>query len=122
MLIQKQGLCKYCKQYIALEVPENFTEDEVNEEASRKCNCEGARAAMQIEEIQAVAEANLKEMFKDNPCLKPMEEQAISIVEPMSKYQIHKASLNFGQYTLTMKRKEQKIGLLLVYKDEDKRE
>ena len=121
-LVQRQGICKYCGQYTVVEVPEKYTVEEINEEASRKCNCEGAVAAIQIEDIQAVAEANIREMFKNNEELNEMKAIALEMVEPLSQFKLSKITLSHGNYQLKMIRKEKKISLALKYTDEDKRE
>ena len=121
-LVQKQGTCKFCGQYMALEVPESFTEAEVNEEATRKCTCPEAEKAMLIEDIQIEAEANIKGMFKDINEMQTMKDVALSMVKPLSEWKLGKVSLSHGNYQLKMVRKERKISLSLKYTAEAKRE
>ena len=38
------GVCKFCGQTAALEVPEKFTQEMIDEEAVRHCDCPEAQA------------------------------------------------------------------------------
>lgn len=121
-LIKVNGACKYCGQFVVMDVPENWTTDQIEEEATRKCTCEKAKAEMLIEDIISTSVYNLKEMFKDNEDLKVMRDMALVMVEPLSRKRLDKVSMSHGNYALSMKRKTAKISISLKYTDEDKRE
>lgn len=37
---EETGICRFCGQHRIVDVPDSFTEYEVNEEATLYCNCE----------------------------------------------------------------------------------
>lgn len=40
--VQKTGICKFCKQMRLVEINENASAEEVNEQATEECDCPGA--------------------------------------------------------------------------------
>ena len=48
-----------------LQVPETFTQEDVDDEVSKMCNCFEARVAQRKEESKAAAEAFMKDAFSD---------------------------------------------------------
>lgn len=62
MLIEMQGVCKYCGQVGMVKVPEDCGQDEVDAAVSRKCICEGAEREMAI----ITARDNLRSLSGQN--------------------------------------------------------
>lgn len=97
------GKCKYCGQIMTLEVPESFTQDVVDEEVTRKCNCAEAQAATRQQETIASAEGMIKDFFKDREGMDQIKELLLSAVEPIARCEITAISISKGGYTGTMK-------------------
>ena len=57
------GTCKYCGQITTLEVPERFTQEMIDEEAVKKCDCPEAKAFTKQQETIAAAEGMIKDFF-----------------------------------------------------------
>ena len=64
-LVTRTGCCKYCKQFKTLQVPESFTQEDVDDETTKGCNCVKAKVAQRKEESKNAAEAFMKEAFMD---------------------------------------------------------
>lgn len=64
-LVTRGGTCRYCGQIKVLQVPETFTQEDVDDEVSKMCNCFEARVAQRKEESKAAAEAFMKDAFSD---------------------------------------------------------
>lgn len=66
------GICKFCGQHRIVDVPDNFTECEVNEEATLYCNCNDSKAYRerkekeeQIEMAKTSAKGTTFELFHE---------------------------------------------------------
>lgn len=122
MLVQKQGICKYCNQYRVIEVPEDFTAAMIDAEVTKKCNCEKAIMENAMLETIAHTELQIKEMFKGKDDLSTMRDKALATVDDMARFRLAKLSMGYDAYTFTMKRKSSGISLSLKYSEEQKRE
>ena len=118
-LVGKQGMCKFCKQYIALEVPESFTEEDINEEATLKCDCPEATAYQETKENIANTEGMIKDFFENKKGLENLRDMLLAAVEPLANHQITKITIGKGEYTGTMKPSKDGIKLSLKYSTED---
>lgn len=114
------GYCKYCGQSKMIEVPDSYEQNLIDEDVTDKCNCPEAQAEAQIKQIINHAEFQLKEMLKE--VNQDIVKLSLHMVEPIARNVISKYSIAFGSYTLSMKRKPDKISLSLKYTEEDKRE
>ncbi len=55
-MVEKTGVCRFCGQNKIVEVPDYATEEEINEEASRECYCQGAKDYKKSKELEAMIE------------------------------------------------------------------
>lgn len=55
-MVEKTGVCRFCGQNKLVEVPDSFTQDEIDEEASTECWCMDAKAYKERKEYQAMVE------------------------------------------------------------------
>lgn len=115
------GECKYCKQMKSIEVPDNWDEEVVNEEVTRKCNCEEAMAAEEVRRVITYAEADIKRFFEDRG-LDSFKEILMAAVEPVARKNVMKVSLSSDGYTATMKRTGSGIAVSLKHTTEEKTE
>ena len=118
-IVGKQGMCKFCKQYIALEVPESYTEEDINEEATLKCDCPEATAYQEIKANIANTEGMIKDFFENKKGLENLRDMLLAAVEPLANHQITKITIGKGEYTGTMKPSKDGIKLSLKYSTED---
>lgn len=109
------GTCKYCGQITTLEVPERFTQEEIDEEAVKKCDCPEAKAFTKQQETIAAAEGMIKDFFDGKEGMSAIMELLLSAVEPLAKHEIGQISISRGGYTGTMKPGKEGIKVQLKY-------
>ena len=118
-LKQVQGVCRFCGQYIALEVPESFTQEDIDEEAIKKCKCPEAEKYTRTQENIAYTEGMIKNFFEHRTGLEVIKDMLIGAVKPLAEGQITKITIGRGEYTGTMKPSKDGIKLSLKYSTED---
>ena len=59
-----QGKCRYCEQFMAIEVPDGWKQDEIDEAVTEQCNCPEAKAIQRINDNIANTEAAIKAFFQ----------------------------------------------------------
>ena len=74
------GTCKYCGQQMALVVGDEMTEEEINELASRECNCDGAKTNARLYDNRIQTEANIKQLV-ENPEVADLLIGAIPLIQ-----------------------------------------
>lgn len=109
------GVCKYCGQTAALEVPESFTQEMIDEEAVKKCDCPEAKAYTKQQETIANAEGMIKDFFEDKESLEGVKELLLRAVEPLAKHKIGSISISKDGYTGAMKPTKDGIKVSLKY-------
>ncbi len=114
-----QGKCNYCGQYQAIEVPDSYTEAEIDEEVTKRCNCPDAEAKTKIEENIACTEGAIKDFFKDKQDLDILKQLLLASVRPLAEHKISKISIAKGGYTGSMKPTKEGIKIYLKYTMED---
>lgn len=69
---EETGICRFCGQHRIVDVPDSFTEYEVNEEATLNCNCNDSKAYKerkekeeQIEMAKTSAKGTTFELFHE---------------------------------------------------------
>ena len=118
-LKQVQGVCRFCGQYIALEVPGSFTQEDIDEEAIKKCKCPEAEKYTRTQENIAYTEGMIKNFFEHRTGLEVIKDMLIGAVKPLAEGQITKITIGRGEYTGTMKPSKDGIKLSLKYSTED---
>lgn len=113
------GVCKYCGQIMTLQVPESFSQDVIDEEATRKCSCPEAVAETKMNESITNAEGAIKEFFAEREGLEDLEDLLMSAVVPLAKGRISKVSIAKGGYVGTMKPGKEGIKISLKYTTEE---
>ena len=115
------GECKYCQQMKTIEVPDSWNEDDVDAEVTRKCNCEEALAAEEVQRIITYAEADINRFF-ENKGLDAFKEILKASVEQVARKNVTKVSLTNDGYTVVMKRTKSGISVSLKHTTEEKTE
>ena len=113
------GYCKFCGNSRMMEVPESYTQELVDEDATKKCDCDEAHHENAINAMINHTEYQLGEILKDREKIKEM---SIRLIEPLARGTIDQYSIKFGAYALKMVRKTDKISTSLKYTEEEKRE
>ena len=88
------GVCKYCGQSVALEVPESFTQDIIDEEAVKRCDCPEAKAYTKQQETIASAEGMIKDFFSDREGMQAVKDLLLSAVKPLAENAIGSISIS----------------------------
>lgn len=114
-MVTATGVCKFCGQTAALEVPETFTQKDIDQEVTRKCTCPEAEAITKQQEMIASAEGMIIDFFQDREGMDAIKLLLLSAVEPIAKGEIGAISISKGGYTGTMKPGKDSIKVSLKY-------
>ena len=98
------GTCKYCGQLKAIEIPDDYTPEMIDEEVTKNCDCPGAKAAAKVEENITYAEASLEQLFEDKEKLEEMRDQLKACIRPVATCKIDRVSISKDSYTGLIKR------------------
>lgn len=115
------GECKYCKQMKSLNVPDGWNEEDINAEVTRKCDCEEAVAAEEVQRIVTYAEADINRFFEDKG-IDAFKDILKASVEQVARKNVMKVLLSSDGYTATMKRTKSGISVSLKHTTEEKTE
>lgn len=111
-----QGKCLFCGQYRAIEVPNSWSEADIDAEVTKKCECPEAKADTEKKEKVATGEAKVKEMFKDIACLKTMQKMLLDAIKPLAEYEIDSITIKRGGYTGKVKPGKDSLKVTLEHK------
>lgn len=109
------GTCKYCGQIATLEVPERFTQEEIDEEVVKKCDCPEAQAFTKQQETIAAAEGMIRDFFDGREGMSAVMELLLSAVKPLAENAIGAISISKDGYTGSMKPTKDGIKVSLKY-------
>lgn len=109
------GVCRYCGQSVALEVPESFTQDTIDEEAVKRCDCPEAEAYTKQQETIASAEGMIKDFFSDREGMQAVKDLLLSAVKPLAENAIGSISISKDGYTGSMKPTKDGVKVSLKY-------
>lgn len=115
---ETQGFCKYCKQAVMIHAPEDATQEELNEIASKECSCKEAEYQRKRDMQLDAASQYLRNLFLDkNPLLlKAMYETVTAIFSR----KLSKATFNVGKTTYKIDLDgDDCIRIKKTFKDED---
>ena len=106
----RQGKCKYCGQIAMIDCPESFTQEEVDEEASKKCSCPEAQAASLKEYNRTSAAAFIKDAFKNDQYMQDfmpvvvdaVMDEAADKVQVVQKTAISAKTVETKTYTMSL--------------------
>lgn len=97
-LVEKTGVCRFCGQNKIVEVPDNFTEEEINEEASKECYCIDAKHYKESLELKAMVEqqkmsarGTTLELFHEE--YPEIEELLNNAIDPLAAHKFKKVSI-----------------------------
>ena len=119
---QTEGACIYCGQIQMLEVPDNFTEEDINLEVTKRCKCTEAEVYTRREEQIAGAERAIKDIFKDYDNLNEVKDYLITAARPVAENKFSKISISKGNYTASMKPGKDAIKISLKFTEEQTKE
>ena len=96
-LIESTGFCKYCKQAVMIKALEDATQEELNDIASKECNCKEAEHQRAKDMQFSACKEYVTNLFSDtNPlaCIAIIE-TALAVLNR----KIASASFKIGKYT-----------------------
>lgn len=109
------GTCKFCGQIASYEVPEKFTQEMIDEEVVKHCDCPEAQAFTKQQEEIATAEGMIKDFFKDREGMETIKELLLGAVKPLAERAIGAISISKDGYTGSMKPTKDGIKVQLKY-------
>ncbi len=116
------GVCKFCGQSVAMEVPAGFTQKEIDEEAIRKCDCPEAQAFTKQQEEIANAEGMIKTFFEKREGMETVKDLLLSAVKPLAENSIGAITISKDGYTGSLKPTKDGIKVSLKYTTVDSME
>ena len=117
-LKESQGFCKYCKQAVMIQAPEDATQEQLNKIASKECSCKEADYQRKRELQLGASKEYIHNLFYDNnPLLcKAMYEA----VEAIFSRKCGSAAFKTGKTTYKIDLDgDGKIRIKKTFKDED---
>lgn len=112
------GQCRYCGQTQIMQLPDNYTEKDITEEATRSCKCAQAKHYVRVEERIAGAESAIREMFKDYPSLEDVKNTLLGAARLVAENKYNKITISKGKYAASMKPGKEALKISLKYTDE----
>lgn len=113
------GFCRFCQDQKIVEVPDDATEEMINEEATRTCNCYEARDAREKKYQKGACIANIEEMIKEkHPEIADLLESSI---DPIQEGKISKITVN-TPYNQTIRLSRCKDGIKVELEKKTKEE
>jgi len=114
------GTCKFCGQTAAIEVPESFTQEMVDEEVVKYyCKCSESQAFAKQQEMIANAEGAIKRLFEDKEELSALKNRLLSQVEGIARGEISSAKFSKNSYTAEIKPGKDSIKATLKHTEVD---
>ena len=110
-----QGVCKFCGQAMVIQVPEEFTQEVIDEEIVRACDCPEAQAYTKQQEDIASAERMIRDFFKGKEDLEAIKNHLLSAVEDIATGRLSTISMSRSGYTGSMKPTKDGIKVSLKY-------
>lgn len=114
-----QGQCRYCKQFMAIEVPDIWEQDEIDEAVTDQCDCPEAKAKQRIADNIANTEAAIKNFFKYKNDLNGLRDLLLMMVKPLAEGSISRVSIGKDDYIGSMRPTKDGIKITLKYSTED---
>lgn len=104
----KTGWCKYCGQAQVMSVPDDWTQEQTDRDATAKCNCAEAVAQAAIEDMISRAESTVDAFFKDKS-MDSTYKVLKTAIEPMARRSFKKLTITADGMTVTMKKTDSGI-------------
>lgn len=102
-MVPRLGRCKYCDQTMTIEVPESFTDSQIDDEATKKCDCPEAHAIAERESAINLAEGQIKEFFKDKAYLSEVKDMLLNSVRPVAEHKLQSITIKKEEYKISIK-------------------
>ena len=113
------GECRYCKQTMSIEVPEDWTDSDITDEVTKRCTCPEATGTIKVENLITSTEADLKMLFDGKDILGDMQTILTYAIKPLATAKVDKISISRGAYTAKMSRSAKGIKIKLEQKTEE---
>lgn len=101
---EETGICRFCGQTKLVEVPDSFTQEQIDEEATLMCKCfeakqykEKKEKEEQIEMAKTSAKGTTFELFHEE--FPEIEEILNSVMDPLTKKKFKKLTIQTGGKT-----------------------
>lgn len=104
---------------MAIEVPDSWEQDEIDEAVTEQCNCPEAKAMQRIADNIANTEAVIKAFFEHKRDLYGLRDLLLMMVKPLAEGSISKVSIGKDEYIGSMRPTKDGIKITLKYSTED---
>lgn len=91
------GYCKYCGNSRIIQATEGMSEEDINNQASYECDCDGAKEERDIQYLISTGEKSLKAIVGKRS--KALEKTLMPFIELIARKKIKKISVNLDGIT-----------------------
>ena len=102
-LVPRYGRCQYCDQTMTIQVPVSFTDDQIDEEVTKKCTCPEAHAIAERESAINLAEGQIEEFFRDKEYLNDVKDMLLKSVRPIAEKKLQSITIKKEEYKISIK-------------------
>ena len=99
-LKESTGTCKYCKQAAMIKAPEDTTQEELDEIATKECSCEQAQFQRKREMRFEAAKTYLENVLNEKYPI--AYEASVALTKAVFERQLASGSFKTGKYTYTV--------------------
>ena len=97
------GTCKFCKQTMTIKVPDNYSQELIDEEVSKKCTCPEAQETAKRESAINLAEQEIKTFFKERNDLSEVKDMLLKSVRPIAERKLQSITIKKDEYKISIK-------------------
>lgn len=115
----EKGRCKFCNQIMMIEVPDSYTQEMIDEEVSKKCNCPEAQGYAEIDTQINLATEEINRAFEKKANLNALKKILLSSVEPIARKSLDKIQLSKDGYSVTMKKTKDGIKIAIKHTEQE---
>ena len=97
------GTCRYCNQTMTIKVPDSYKQVEIDNEVSKKCTCPEAQEIAKRESAINLAEAEIKNFFKERGDLSEVKDMLLKTVRPIAEHKLDSLTIKKSEYKISIK-------------------
>jgi len=116
--MKETGACIYCGQIATVTVPEDATEEQINQAATRQCNCNEAVQENRLTASIDAAGVDIDDLFAEWPAMQKLLNES---VEPVARGGIAKITIQQGKIKAAISKNgkgEIKVERIKTFKEE----
>lgn len=97
------GTCKFCKQTMAIKVPDHYSQEFIDEEVTKKCTCPEAQETAKRESAINLAEQEIRQFFEKRGDLEEIKLMLLKTVRPIAEHKLDSLTIKKSEYKISIK-------------------